>query len=290
MKAVAQPPVSLDIDLSFSVEADSLSSSGTIRAAGSKITVSLESPGAFRSTSTLNRRGLLQLAKVLASQGITVTLEGPKGVVGSVGVVAPSALSRLISGSRNVRLGGVTALLDALQRTPGVPRIEIPPSTMFPLVPTVSRRIARRVTTTHYLRGSGRPRLIFVIGSSVWDGRPPREFELLDGTTTIGSSVEADLRLDGLDPLHAEIRHDDNDDYVLYVLSGVAEPLPVLAPPRSSRGAGRILRTGARIELGQWRMAFFREEYADHGRPYGGRVGGELARQKRQPGPRGGRA
>ena len=290
MKPVAQPPVRLDIDLSFSVETDSLASTGTVRAAGSEITVSLETPGAFSAGSALNRRGLHELAKTLAGQGITVTVEGPKGVIGSVGVVAPSAISRIISGSRNVRLGGVTALINALRRSPGVPQIQIPPSTMFPLIPTVSRRIARRATTTHYLRGSGRPRLIFVIGSSVWDGKPPREFELLDGTTTVGSSVMADLRLDGLDPVHAEIRHDDNDDYVLHILSDTAEQLPVLAPPRSSRGVGRILRTGARIELGQWRMAFFREEYADHGRPYGGRIGGELARQRRQPGPRGGRA
>ncbi|HSP75244.1 MAG TPA: hypothetical protein VLO31_03400, partial [Cryobacterium sp.] len=46
---------------------------------------------------------------------------------------------------------------------------------------------------------------------------------------------------------------------------------------------GQILRTGARIEMGPWRLAFFREEYADHGRPYGGRVGGEFAVQKPQP-------
>jgi hypothetical protein len=30
-------------------------------------------------------------------------------------------------------------------------------------------------------------------------------------------------------------------------------------------------------------LTFVREEYADHGRPYGGRIGGELGRQRRQP-------
>ncbi len=30
-------------------------------------------------------------------------------------------------------------------------------------------------------------------------------------------------------------------------------------------------------------MSFFREEYADHGRPYGGRIGGELGHQRTQP-------
>ena len=35
-------------------------------------------------------------------------------------------------------------------------------------------------------------------------------------------------------------------------------------------------------------MSFYREEYADHGRPYGGRVGGEIGHQRPQP-PRGAR-
>jgi hypothetical protein len=34
------------------------------------------------------------------------------------------------------------------------------------------------------------------------------------------------------------------------------------------------LRTAARVEVGRWTMSFFREEFADHGRPYGGRIGG----------------
>jgi hypothetical protein len=35
-------------------------------------------------------------------------------------------------------------------------------------------------------------------------------------------------------------------------------------------------------------MSFYREEYADHGRPYGGRLGGEIGHQRQQP-PRSGR-
>jgi hypothetical protein len=30
-------------------------------------------------------------------------------------------------------------------------------------------------------------------------------------------------------------------------------------------------------------MAYYREEFADHGRPFGGRQGGEYAFQKQQP-------
>ena len=45
----------------------------------------------------------------------------------------------------------------------------------------------------------------------------------------------------------------------------------------------QILRTGTRVELGGHRLVFFREEYADHGRPHGGRIGGEAGRQLPQP-------
>ena len=289
MKAAARLPVGLDIDFTFSVETDGSLASGTVRAEGAQITVFVDTPGAFLSANPLGRRGAQEVAKALAEQGVTVTVEGPKGVIASAGVVALSPISRLLSGSPNVRLGGLRALLNAVQHSGQGPTITLPPSTMWPLVPTVNRRIALKTTTTHYLRGSGRPRLIFVVGSTVWDGKPAREFELLDTTTTIGSSMEADLNLEGLDPIHAEIRHDENDDYVLFVRAAMTGNVPVLLPQRQSGADGRILRTGARIELGPWKMAFFREEFADHGRPYGGRVGGELARQRRQPGPRGAR-
>ena len=44
-----------------------------------------------------------------------------------------------------------------------------------------------------------------------------------------------------------------------------------------------ILRTGTRVDVGPWTLSYFREEYADHGRPYGGRIGGELGHQLSQP-------
>ncbi|MFX5718580.1 hypothetical protein ABTE23_21380, partial [Acinetobacter baumannii] len=69
----------------------------------------------------------------------------------------------------------------------------VPPGTPLPLVPTVNRFVPRRITTTHYTPGSGRPRLIFAIGSSSWDGSRPREFDLLPTKTVIGSGDEADL-------------------------------------------------------------------------------------------------
>lgn len=36
----------------------------------------------------------------------------------------------------------------------------------------------------------------------------------------------------------------------------------------------KVLHTGDRIELGRWTASFARDEFADHGRPHGGRVGG----------------
>ena len=38
--------------------------------------------------------------------------------------------------------------------------------------------------------------------------------------------------------------------------------------------------------MGSWRLAYFREEFADHGRPFGGRSGGEFAYQRPQVDPR----
>jgi hypothetical protein len=100
------------------------------------------------------------------------------------------------------------------------------------------------------------------------------------GVTTIGSSPESDLRLDGIAARQAEIRRDDHDEYVLVDLAADV--------PTRVNGASadrHVLRTGSRIEIGPWTMSYWREEYADHGRPYGGRSGGELSRQRPQPVP-----
>jgi hypothetical protein len=135
-------------------------------------------------------------------------------------------------------------------------------------------------TTTHAEFGAGNPKLVFVVGSDNWDGEPAREFALTADVVRIGSSPENELQLDGLDPLHAEIRHNEDDEYVLVVF-GNAE----LSSEHESGGVdgGHELHTGSRVALGDWGMSFFRDEYADHGRPFGGRQGGEGAHQRRQP-------
>jgi hypothetical protein len=281
----------LDIDLTFSLaepitgsvgenEADSSGESaaggfaqmhGTVKASGTDVEIFASRPELLIQGNSAKLADLRILASELASRGLTVALTGPLGLIGRIGDVDAPLLQRLVTKSPHITLGSRAALAPLvktrLRPTSGMATIPLPPPTLLPLVPTFDRRIKRRITTTHYARGAGRPRLIFVVGSENWNGQMPRQFELTADITTIGSAPESTLPLTGLAPHQAEVRHDKNDEYVLYV---------------DGESTGRILRTGARIELGPWRMAFFREEYADHGRPHGGREGGELAVQKPQ--------
>ncbi|GAA1534864.1 hypothetical protein HD600_001711 [Microbacterium ginsengiterrae] len=132
-------------------------------------------------------------------------------------------------------------------------------------------------TTTHAEWGAGNPHL------KVSRDGERFEFALDAESVRIGSAEGNELRLADTDPVHAEILHDDQDEYVLTLHgagemnanSGAAE---TGAPERSE-----ILRTGASFTAGPWRLVFGREEFADHGRPYGGRTGGELSDQPPQP-------
>jgi len=149
--------------------------------------------------------------------------------------------------------------------------------------------VAVQITTTHDAAGAGNPRLIFSAESSRRLGDPdaeisPSEFPLVADLVTIGSSAGADLVLPGLDERHAEIRRDDADEYV-YVHLGAGPASTVNGAPITES----LLRTGDRLTMGDWTVSFSREEFADHGRPYGGRQGGEGGHQRSQP-PRPGSA
>jgi hypothetical protein len=275
----------LDIDLSFSLVEpgapdDAPRMHGKMSANGTELEVYTSDPEllAGRRPKLSNLRFI---ADELARRGLTVAITGPAGLIARFGAIKPAMAQRVLTRSPHIELGAPGALAPFVTRkrrsAEAEAAIASPPTTLFPLAPTFDRRVRRRVTTTHYLPGSGRPRLIFVVGSENWNGQPPREYDLLPTVTRIGSGESSDLRLDGLLDRHAEIVHDRDDEYVFY-------PTGQAGASTSSgrRTDGQILRTGARIELGPWRMAFFREEFADHGRPYGGRAGGELAHQKRQ--------
>ncbi len=259
----------LDIDLRFSrVEAGATEAlEGTITASGSEVTITANHPELLATTRTVTIAQLRGLADAIAGFGITVTLASPAGTLASIGDVKSDIVQRGLTGSSHIRLGNPALIAPLLVPKARVGAVTLPPSTPFPLLPTLGRRRVRRISTTHYTPGSGRPRLIFTVGSENWDGTPPREFDLLPGTTVIGSGEDADLQLEGLGPVSARIRHTIEDEYVL----------------QSDGTDDVILRTGARISLGTWRMAYFREEFADHGRPWGGRLGGELSRQRPQP-------
>jgi FHA domain len=203
----------------------------------------------------------------------------------TLGAPRTSWLQRRVTGSRHIRIergAGLWTLARGRTRSPrggALPATDlVPPPTLSPIAPTLSRRPARRVTTTHDPDRGGNPRLILPLGAHPREGDRPTVFPLRDDVTTIGSGADCDIRLPGLEPLHAEIRHDDQDEFVLTRIGSTAETRVHGAAVQSA-----ILRTGCGIDLGERHLTFFREEYADHGRPYGGRLGGEFAHQRSQP-------
>lgn len=138
-------------------------------------------------------------------------------------------------------------------------------------------RRAHGPTTTHAEWGAGKPHL------TVSRDGDRFEFALTADDVRIGAAKSNELPLPETDPVHAEIVHDDQDEYVL-TLHGEGE---MNANPQAAEtgasGRTEILRTGARFTAGPWTLVFGREEFADHGRPYGGREGGEFSDQPPQP-------
>lgn len=122
------------------------------------------------------------------------------------------------------------------------------------------------VTTTHAGWGAGHPRIV----ATSEDERFVHELDC--DLTHIGSAEDSDLNLPNADALHAKILHYTNDEYVL----------TMVGPGVTSSGRHEVLRTGAHFTAGPWQLVFVRDEYAEHGRPYGGRRGGELAHQRPQ--------
>jgi len=270
----------LDMDLDFSyTDGSGAVTRGTAQAGGTEARIAVDGLEPFGSGGMPPLDDIRPLAKTLAERGLSVVVDGPDGHIVSLGAVASPAPQRLIRRSPHIKLGKLGALAPLMKRGRRAPRFSLlPPQTPLPLMPTVRRSIVRRATTTHHSRGSGRPRLIFVQDSATWNGQVPREYTLSREIVRIGSDGSSDVQLDGLDGLHAEIVHNADDEYVLVPHGRVTGSV-------ASTGES-VLRTGARIQMGQWCLAYFREEFADHGRPFGGRSGGELAYQAPQLDPR----
>ena len=79
------------------------------------------------------------------------------------------------------------------------------------------------VTTTHDPRSGGQPRLIVAPGDTAPQHASQREFDPVPGVTVIGSGPQADVRLEGFEAHHAEIRRDERDEYV-YINLAVGRP------------------------------------------------------------------
>ncbi len=148
-----------------------------------------------------------------------------------------SGRGRAISGSTHIRLGHLTTLLsEAKQRERGDGfQLPLPPPTLFPLVPTLNRRAPRRVTTTHYLPGSGRPRLIFAVGDGDWDAAD-HESSICFPTGRRSAPIPVPTSASKvLKAIHAEVRRNEDDEYVLYSYGATGGGRPNL--PHSSDDA-----------------------------------------------------
>lgn len=280
-------------DLDFAVELpDGRAVEGRLQGHGHRLQLQVDDPAAFAGRS--DARALVAIADLLRSRGLVVDVVGAGTAVGrrarpavlvSLGAVHAPWWQRRLTGSRHVRLGDWRGLLApgrALLRSLGSPggllpdRGLLPPGTPQPIAPTFARRVRRPATTTHDPARGGQPHLVLVDRDRYLPGDRQPIFWLGEGSCRIGSGPDCDIRLTGLHDLHAEVIHDDRDEYVV-----VAH-----APDTRVHGAPvtrSILRTGARLELGRWLLTYTRAEYADHGRPFGGRVGGEVGHQRPQP-------
>lgn len=132
------------------------------------------------------------------------------------------------------------------------------------------------VGTTHDVPGAGAPRLVLE-KEHLWAGEAQPVFALERTETTIGSADDCDIVLPDLAPRHARVLHTLTDEYLLSTLGAETRVHGAVVEEPT------LLRTGARIDLGSHVLAFVREEHADHGRPFGGREGGEIGHQRPQP-------
>jgi len=280
-------PTRLDVaaDLEFTVDLPGrVPVRGNLRGADGRLELRVGDPSAFAGRGDSDSvRGF---AAALAARGLVVRVVSGDATLLTLGAARTSWLQRRLTGSRHIAVGGARGAWTGARgrmRTGAEAVLPdqtlAPPSTLTPLAPTFLRRPRRPVTTTHDPGGGGNPRLILAPRSDPWPGDRQPVYSLGRTVTTIGSAAECDIRLPGLEPLHAEVRHDADDEYVLVRTGGREGDVRVNGEPVGQR----ILRTASRVQLGGWTVSFYREEYADHGRPYGGRIGGELGHQRPQP-------
>ena len=282
MPSPTEPGLRVDVDLRLSVDLPGERTvTGALTGSGSSLELRVSDPYVFAGRS--DARSVRSIARGLATHGVSVTVMMPSGPLVTLGAARVPWWQRPVTGSRHVRLERGPRLWSlargrARGRAAALPTARLaPPSTVWPLAPTFLRR-RRTVSTTHDPAGGGNPRLIMAPSPAPLPGERQEVFALTRAVTTIGSAPDCDIRLPGLAPRHAEVRHDGRDEFVLVRLSGAGPTRVNGAPVVTS-----VLRTASRVQLGEWSLSFYREVYADHGRPYGGRIGGELGHQRPQP-------
>lgn len=268
----------LDADLCFRVEdAEGNKVEGHLTGTGPVLTLTVDDPGAFAGAG--DAAAVRFVAEELAARHLEVRVCDRSGTLVRLGEVHTPWWQRRVTRSRYVRVGSLRGLWTAAQarargREPILPSLlSAPPPTLFPLLPTFGQR-PRRPAGTHDPARAGSPRLVHVPDVALPDTR--RTVYSLTEDVLIGSAEACDIRLPGLEPYHCRVVHDQDDEFVAIALGGVVR---VHGAPVEEG----LLRTGTRLELGDHCLVFSREEYADHGRPYGGRIGGELGRQRPQP-------
>lgn len=276
----------ISADLTFSVETPGHDPvSGTLSGTGNRLELRLDDPSYF--AGGRDARHLRTLAAGLAARGITVVVLADDVPLLELGATSPPLWQRVLSRSRHLKVmsvrGALTGAVGRVRRTaaqPVLPGAELlPPTMLLPLAPTFGH-YRREVTATHDPRRGGNPRLVLTSGNPRLPADGRIVFPLRGDVTTIGSDTACDICLDGLEPVHAVVIHDDQDQLVLVdrTTDGGTRLGGETVPP-----SGRALHTGARVGVGVWTLAYRRAEYADHGRPYGGRIGGELGHQRPQP-------
>jgi hypothetical protein len=275
------PVAHVDADLCFRVDLpDREPVLGQLTGRGNDLTLDVSDPEVFAGSA--DAEPVRRFAAELAGLGLRVRVRDEHGgdLIALGAVRAPwwqRAVTRSphmrVSGWRGLVAGGRGRVRSAPGALPGGGLV--PPSTPYPLAPTFLRRPVRRVSTTHDPGRGGGPRLVELPAPDVLRSDHPVHW-LQEERTTIGSDPGCDVVLTGLAPVHASVVHDEEDEYVL---EAAAPGVRVHGEPVERR----VLRTSARIEIGDRVLTFVREEYADHGRPHGGRIGGELGRQQTQP-------
>lgn len=275
--------LTIDAHLEFSVDIQgSQTVTGVLTGSGKTLELRVSNPSLFAgATDSSVIRGL---AQGLAGKDVLLSVIAPSGPLVTLGAARTSWLQRTATGSRHIRIERWTSLWSLIRgRTrdlsAALPVSGLaPPLTPFPIAPTMVRRRRLPLTTTHDPNGGGNPRMIMAPRRYPQPDDPDVVYALRDDVTTIGSGRDCDIRLPGLEPLHAEIRHDDDDEFVLVRVGSFGGTRVNGAPVDTA-----VLRTASRVDVGGRTMSFYREEFADHGRPYGGRIGGELGHQRSQP-------